>query len=301
MRVGRPGGFLLAVHLVLGVLLGTLFSTAGPASAGTGGAPPPPPAPDRPWTFGGQPCRLLSTVPTTPSASAAAMGAPDANEACPGVRPGASVLTPVGQCTLNFLWHGSDGRDYIGTAGHCLLEGSNQTQAVYRPGTGPPARDSAGRPIGEFAYGALDRVSDFALIRLDRGVNANPAICRFGGPTGFAAEALPVLTPLQHVGRGSLTGSFSPARTQLAVDSAGPRLLTGLGLASAGDSGSPVVGVDGRAVGVLVATGPFLPLLPGGVLVFSVRIGPEMARAGTALGLAFDLVTAPLSTNLLQP
>jgi hypothetical protein len=229
------------------------------------------------------------------------MPAPGEGDTCPGVRPGASVLTPVGQCTLNFLWHGSDGRDYIGTAGHCLLEGTKQTQAVYRPGEGPPARDSGGRPIGEFAYAALDPVSDFALIRLDRDVDADPEICRFGGPTGLAADPLPVLTPLQHVGRGSLTGSLSPARTQLALDSAGTRLLTGLGLASPGDSGSPVVAVDGRAVAVLVATGPVLPLLPGGVFVFSVRIGPEMGRAGTALGLAFDLVTAPLSTTLLQP
>jgi len=196
----------------------------------------------------------------------------------------------VGQCTLNFLWRGSDGRDYIGTAGHCLLEGSNQAQAVFRPGEGPQARDGTGRPIGEFAYAALDDVSDFALIRLDPGVIASPDICSFGGPTGLDIGPISSLTPLQHVGRGSVTGSLVPARTQLAIDGGDIRVLTGLGVASPGDSGSPVVGLDGRAVGVVVATGPVLPLGPAGLLVFSVRIAPEMGRAGRAMGLAFDLV-----------
>ncbi|HVF13044.1 MAG TPA: hypothetical protein VM942_00525 [Acidimicrobiales bacterium] len=257
----------------------TSVSTAG-GPAATGG---------RPWTLAGHRCRLVATGRPTESLSPLAGG-----ETCPGVRPGSSVLTPIGQCTLNFLWRATDGRDYIGTAGHCLLEGTNVTRAVFPPGEGPTARDSSGRRIGEFAYAALDDVSDFALVRLDPGVGASPQVCLFGGPTGLDTGPLPPLSTLQHVGRGSLTGSLAPGRTQLALDSSGTRVLTGLGVASPGDSGSPVVGPDGRAVGVLVATGPTLALLPTGLLVFSVRIAPEMGRAGAATGLGFDLVTAPL-------
>ncbi len=266
-------------------------ATASPAAAWT--RPPAaststvaaPKAGGRPWALGGQPCRLLPVASPIGPLSAV-------TEGCSGVRPGAPVLTPVGQCSLNFLWHGSDGRDYIGTAGHCLLEGTAQTQVVFPPGRGPLARDAMGNPIGEFAYAALDQISDFALIRLDRGVAATAEICGFGGPTGLNTGPVAGLTPLQHVGRGTLTGGLVPARTQLAVDGRGDRVLTGLGVASPGDSGSPLLGSDGRAVGVVVATGPTLPLLPTGLFVFSVRIAPEMGRAGAAMGLAFDLATA---------
>ena len=292
MGVGRTGA--VGVALVT-VLLGLAPSVAVPASARPGTRPAPSPVHEaRPWTLGGEACRLLSTVPVAAPAA-------DSGDPCPGVRPGATVFTPVGQCTLNFLWHGSDGRDYIGTAGHCLLEQVHRTQVVYQPGDGPEARDATGHRIGEFAYAALDEVSDFALIRLAPGVVANPEICRFGGPTGLNADAIPLLTPLSHVGHGSLTGSLAPARTQLASDGNDIRVLTGIGLASPGDSGSPVVGLDGRAVGVLVATGPTLPFLSTGLLVFSVRIAPEMGRAGAALGIGFDLATAPVRVNLLQP
>ena len=267
-----------------------------PASARPSPKPAPSPGSEaRPWTLGGESCRLVST------AADAADPAPDGGNPCPGVRPGATVLTPVGQCTLNFLWHGSDGRDYIGTAGHCLIEQVRQTQVVFQPGDGPEARDATGHRIGEFAYAALDNVSDFALIRLAPGVVASPEICRFGGPTGLNADPIPVLTPLAHVGHGSLTGSLVPARTQLASDGNDIRVLTGIGVASPGDSGSPVTGADGRAVGVLVATGPTLLFLPTGLLVFSVRIAPEMGRAGAAMGLGFELATAPVHVNLLQP
>ena len=302
MEARRTSGSAAAVRIVVmavlaaAVALVAVAGTVSPATAAAGpgsrSAPAPATTASRPWTFAGRSCRLLSTASPLPVAN---------GEACPGVRPGAPVLTPVGQCTLNFLWRATDGREYIGTAGHCLLDGTSQRQAVYPTGGGPLARDSAGHPIGEFAYAALDDVSDFALIRLDPGVAADPEICRLGGPTGYDPGPLTLLTPLQHVGRGSLTGSLVPARTQLAVDGGGVRALTGLGVASPGDSGSPVVGPDGKAVGVLVATGPVLPLLPAGLFVYSVRIGPEMGRAGAAMGLGFDLVTTPLRTSLLQP
>ena len=296
MRVGRFGASVVALGTVL-LALTTGAAAAVPASARPGTKPAQPSGREaRPWTLGGETCRLLSTA-----VAATADTAADGGDPCPGVRPGATVFTPVGQCTLNFLWHGSDGRDYIGTAGHCLLEQVRRAQVVHQPGEGPEARDGAGHRIGEFAYAALDMVSDFALIRLDPGVVASPEICRFGGPTGLNADPIPLLTPLSHVGHGSLTGSLAPARTQLASDGNDIRVLTGIGLASPGDSGSPVVGVDGQAVGVLVATGLTLPFLPTGLLVFSVRIAPEIGRAGAALGVGFELATAGLRVNLLQP
>ncbi len=284
-----------------GKALATAFVALVAASAGTPASAARRPAapavqlaahqgPDR--TFAGQPCVLLPTA--TPAAL-------NGVEACGGIRPGSPVLTPVGQCTLNFLWRGSDGHDYIGTAGHCLLEGTSHTQVVFEPGDGPLARDSRGRPIGEFAYAALDAVGDFALIRLSPDVAASPEICRFGGPTGVEIGPISALTPLHHVGRGSLTGSLVPARTQLALEGSDIRVLSGLGVASPGDSGSPVLSLDGKAVGVVVATGPALPLAPTGLFVFSMRIAPEMGRASAATGIAFELVTAPLDPGVLQP
>jgi hypothetical protein len=291
----NPVATLLAVAVAV---LAALASTASGASASGWGdgrkarGATPVSAAGVPWTFDGQSCRLIST---------ASPGALVGGDTCGGVRPGAPVLTPVGQCTLNFLWRGSDGHDYIGTAGHCLLEGSSRTQAVFRPGDGPPARDAVGHRIGEFAYAVLDPVGDFALIRLDPGVGASPEICRFGGPTAMDVGPIGPLTPLHHVGRGTLTGGLVPARTQLAVEGGDIRVVTGLGVASAGDSGSPLVDLAGRAVGVVVATGPSLPLAPTGLFVFSMRIAPEMGRAAEAMDVAFDLVTAPLAPAVLQP
>src|SRR5437660_12313418 len=63
------------------------------------------------WTLGGVPCTLIP-VPAA---------APIGTGTCPGVRPGAIVRSDVGQCTLNFLFLGSDGSSYIGTACHCIL------------------------------------------------------------------------------------------------------------------------------------------------------------------------------------
>jgi hypothetical protein len=69
------------------------------------------------------------------------------------------VQSDVGQCTFNFLFTGSDGSRYIGTAGHCILGespiGGDVGEQSWARGTGPVARDASGNRIGEFAYAIL--------------------------------------------------------------------------------------------------------------------------------------------------
>src|SRR5437016_4421292 len=143
-------------------------------AAGTGSVAP---TDSTNWTLSGTPCALI------PIPAAAPLG----TGTCPGVRPGAIVHSDAGQCTLNFLFLGSDGGRYIGTAGHCILGtspfGGDVGEMAWASGTGPVARDVDGNPIGEFAYAILQDPKDFSLIRLDPQVQASAGMCHFGGPT----------------------------------------------------------------------------------------------------------------------
>ena len=163
---------IVAIPAVVIALLGcgSGKDQASPAAALSIGLPAPTPTSSANWTLGGVPCALI------PVPAAAPLG----TGTCPGVRPGAIVLTDVGQCTLNFLFQGSDGSRYIGTAGHCILGtspiGGDVGEMAWAPGTGPVARDAAGNPIGEFAYAILQDPKDFSLIRLDPLVEASAAM-----------------------------------------------------------------------------------------------------------------------------
>src|SRR5918995_2457545 len=163
---------------------------AGPLGMGGGGS-----ASEADFTLGGKPCKLIP-VPTA---------APVGTGTCPGVRPGAIVSSDKGQCTFNFLFNGSDGRQYIGTAGHCILGdsaigGGDFGEESWAPGAGPEARDASGNRIGEFAYAILQDPKDFALIRLDPSVQANPGMCHFGGPTATNDQPPGGLVVLNHYG-----------------------------------------------------------------------------------------------------
>jgi hypothetical protein len=255
-----------------------------PAQAGTAKAN---------WTLGGKPCKLIP-VPAA---------APVGTGPCPGVRPGAIVTSDAGQCTFNFLFTASDGSRYIGTAGHCILGespiGGDVGEESWAPGTGPVARDSAGNRIGEFSYAILQDPKDFALIRLDGGVNASPQMCHFGGPTGTNNDQGSGAVVLNHFGNGIGVGSVLPARSALAIGMPDPDHVYAQGAVVPGDSGSGIISSDGRAVGVIVTTGVHSSSIgTGGIDAGTMgvtRITPQVNRAEQVLGTDLTLQTAPLS------
>jgi len=247
------------------------------------------------WTLGGVPCCTLIAVP--------AAAPPVGTGACPGVRPGAIVLTDVGQCTLNFLFQGSDGSRYIGTAGHGILGtspiGGDVGEKSWAPGTGPVARDSAGKRMGEFAYAILRDPKDFSLIRLDPQTQASAGMCHFGGPSGVNDDRPGLTQPvvLEWFGNGIVAGSTVPARSAIAAGMPSPDHVFAQGAATPGDSGSGVISSDGRAVGALVTVGVHtgsLGLAGGDAgLVGITRLTPQVERAQQALATNLVLQSAP--------
>ena len=318
----------------LGILAATVLSLPAPASGSEAAARPrheAPAAPEIPNTAGDVPCSLIP-VP------AAGEPAPVGSGPCPGVRPGGRVVTRIGDCTLNFLFKAPDGTRYIGTAGHCVDPGTEYTfkdsdsdgnghiEKVWAWGSGPAARDSARHRFGEFVYTVVDPPKDFALIRLDPGVEASPEMCHFGAPRGVSTTTTDTMSPvvLRYYGNAEGVGDVAPARSAVALGTPDPDHIYATGLALPGDSGAGVMTADGLAIGVLVTFGyqiPGLPALPGlpvpflpgppsagatraagevpqanenGVDVGTMgitRLGPQLARAAEKLGVALELVT----------
>ncbi len=285
MTVRRALAFTAAVAVLSMIPVGTGAARAPEAPSRAGGAN---------WTLGGTPCRLID-VPAA---------APVGTGTCPGVRPGAILNTDIGQCTVNFLFAGSDGNRYIATAGHCILAqsplGGDVGEFSWAPGTGPVARDAADQRIGEFAYAIQQDPKDFAVIRLDPGVAASPQMCHFGGPTGINADLTAAPVALQYFGNGLGVGTVLPARTALAIGMPDPDHVFAQGLTIPGDSGAGISSDDGRAVGVVVTVGVHiggLGQLLGGSLDAGVmgvtRLAPQLDRAMAVLGVGLLLQTAP--------
>src|SRR5438309_1701210 len=245
------------------------------------------------WTLGGVPCTLIP-VPAA---------APVGTGTCPGVRPGAIVRSDVGQCTLNFLFLGSDGSRYIGTAGHCILGtspfGGDVGEMAWAPGTGPEARDAGGSRIGEFAYAILQDPKDFSLIRLDPQVEASAGMCHFGGPTAVNDDNPGLTEPvvLNWFGNGVGVGAVLPARSAVAAGMPSPDHVFAQGAAAPGDSGSGIISSDGRAVGVMVTVGVHTASVGSGGLDAGLtgmtRLTPHVERAKEVLGVDLALQTAP--------
>jgi hypothetical protein len=174
--------------------------------------------------------------------------------------------------------------------------GGDVGEQTWAAGSGPVARDGEGNRIGEFAYAILQDPKDFALIRLDPGVAANPQMCHFGGPTGVNSDqgADPVV--LQHFGQGLGVGSVVPGRSALAIGMPDPDHVYAQGAVVPGDSGSGIISDDGRAVGVIVTTGIHSSSIgSSGVdagLMGITRLAPQVARAQQVTGVSYSLQTA---------
>jgi hypothetical protein len=231
-------------------------------------------------------CDLIP-VPTEHPASA-----PFGTGTCPGVRPGALVETRVGFCTMNFLFRDGDGRRYIGTAGHCVLNDKGERGWGAK---GPVAKDSRGRAIGRFRYAALRGEKDFALIRLnDRGERAaRPGVCHFGGPTGTDTTRPRGLLTLEHFGQGVVTGTVLAARTFTANGMRNPDHVFAQGAVALGDSGGPVTRRgNGRGVGLVVTVGLHFDRGGPGTVGIT-RLGPQTTRAQRVIGEQLSIVEAP--------
>ena len=216
----------------------------------------------------------------------------------PSRRPGADARRPV-HPQLPLDGHRRAAATSAPPATACW-RGPACGRPCFAPGDGPAARDALRQP---------DRRVRLRRPGRDQRLRPHPARPGAWPPTPRCAASAdpPGTTPAPSpCSRPSSTwaGARSPARWCRPAPSwrstaAAPGCSPASGVASPGDSGSPVVGPDGRAVGVLVATGPAIPLVPTGLFVFSVRIAPEMGRAGAAMGLGFDLVTASLRARPL--
>lgn len=235
---------------------------------------------------------VVLTVVILVAVPAGAQSVPVGTSPCPGVRPGAHISTGKTGGTLNFVFRGSDGHRYIGTAGHLFAD----EQTLTWRKDGPSVAIDDGTVIGKaaFAWNYGDRSADFALIRLARGVEVEASMCHWGGPTGINDDLSDDPTLLRLYGNGVGIGEAFPARTMVAPVTDDEDLVTAVGVAIFGDSGSPVISEDGRAMGVQFATG-FYQQGPGTVGVY--RLGPQVAEAERALGISIRLVKAPLAEN----
>ena len=284
---------IIAIPAAVIALLGCSSGTDGNAPSNAAVIGLPGPASSTNWTLGGVPCSLI------PVPAAAPLG----TGTCPGVRPGAIVRSDVGQCTLNFLFQGSDGSRYIGTAGHCILGtspfGGDAGEIVWATGMAPVARDGSGNRIGEFAYAILQDPKDFSLIRLDPQVQASAGMCHFGGPTAVNDDQPGLTEPvvLNWFGNGVGVGAVLPARSAVAAGMPSPDHVFAQGAAAPGDSGSGVISSDGRAVGVLVTVGVHTASIGSGGLdaglIGITRLTPQVERAKQVLGVDLVLQLAP--------
>lgn len=210
-----------------------------------------------------------------------AAGEPDANAF---LQPGTQVDTPVGQCTLNFVFKDATST-YLGTAGHCA-EGTGGR--VSTPGHG--------------AWGTIvmdDDDVDFALIRVDAAKVAvvRAAVQHWGGPTGIITAAQTSAGDLlaeYGYGIGFSANENTRAKQGVLLQDSNTQYIADTWAVN-GDSGGPVLHkATGKALGIISSYNFF-------EVPQSTDIGPTLPAIQAALaarGYNVVLQTAPTTGAL---
>lgn len=221
--------------------------------------------------------RLLAGTATAVLALTAALGTatPAAADHAgdPTIHPGVQTYTAGAQCTANFVF--TDGVDtFIGQAAHCSGTGGSTETDGCDSGSlplGTPVEVNGATQPGTMVYNSWltmqDRnetdqnacaYNDFALIKLDPADagRVSPEIPVIGGPTGINTDG---------VGFGESVYSYGNSSLRFGISQLSPKEGTSLGTTGGGwthpvytvtpgvpgDSGSPFVDDQGRALGVL--------------------------------------------------
>jgi len=167
---------------------------------------------------------------------------------------------PIGWCTYNFLFVDPDGETgngtptyYIGTAAHCVGDVDDRMPLAGHGEIGEVAFSTYNDTFIE-EYG-VRRGADFALVRLDDGMNMNahPLMMNTAGPTGYAtADTVALGDELEHHGYGMVFGDIEPARDRPGFLVSFEDDFCSQSAVWWGDSGSPVLHADsGMALGLV--------------------------------------------------
>lgn len=202
------------------------------------------------------------------------------------ISPGVAISTPVGGCSLNFIFTAA-GKTYAGTAGHCF---SALGQRMTVSGIGQ---------VGTLVYfTSLGIGNDFALVEIDanRVALVNPAMCHWGGPTSAADAAGASL--VRHYGFGVGWGftQFTRPRTGQGFDFSNGIAFSFHGLAASGDSGSGARLEAGPGLGIITHVNVGTAFVGHSApFVFGTKVSRAMTLAEAATGLDLSLATAPVA------
>lgn len=203
-----------------------------------------------------------------PSAASAGSGWAPADAAT--IHPGVQAITPIGQCTSNFVF--TNGTEVlIGMAAHCTGTGGSTATDGCDSATLPEGAKvtiKGAKKSGIMVYNSWARMkaanegdadvcafNDLALVRIDPADvgSVNPSVPFWGGPIGVAT---PSAGTVYSYGNSSLRFGIAPLS---------PKIGESLGSTSndwsqsvytvtpgiPGDSGSAFLDASGNAVGVL--------------------------------------------------
>lgn len=210
---------------------------------------------------------------------------------CQGtLRPGIRVATPFNTCTAGFVFNDTAGNLYLSTAGHCF---GDAVDCQYGPAHRVTTED-----VGEFGSKVACLRNglgwDVALIRIDDNKTylVDSAMCAWAGPS-LSTDARP--GEGFHYGHGQGYRHLEETRARsgriMAVDEGDFRMI---GLATNGDSGSPVRHANGAAIGILThaSLNAYGAAAHSGPYAYGTTV-PRIIAVSAALGYDVTLVPDP--------